>query len=62
MLKKFLYSSVSVFCLAKGYETYHETYVFTRIFRTLSTGLKILYYYKIAFDEKNYLDIHEYIA
>lgn len=62
MFKKFLYSSVSVFCLAKGYETYNETYVFSRICRTLSTGFKILYYYKIAFDEKNYLDIHEYIA
>lgn len=47
---------------AKLYETQTESYIFTRNLRTIKCGLHILYAYKIAFNEENYLDIHESVA
>lgn len=47
---------------AKAYEISNESYMFTRMIRTIKCGLHILYAYKIAFDEHNYLDIHDSVA
>ena len=48
--------------LAKAYEVYDESYMFTRILRTVKCGIHILYAYKIQFDQGNYLDIHDSVA
>lgn len=40
---------------AKAYESYNESYMFTRMLRTIKCGIHILFDYKIRFDENNYL-------
>lgn len=62
MLKKIGYSFLGLTLAAHAYERYQESYIFTRNLRTIRCGLHILYGYKIAFNEENYLDIHESIA
>ncbi len=58
MLKKIGLSFLGVATLAHAYETYNDTYIYTRNLRTIRCGLHILYGYKIAFNEDTYLDIH----
>lgn len=43
---------------AAAYDVITDSYVFTRNLRTIKCGLYILYAYKIAFNENNYLEIH----
>lgn len=45
-----------------AYDVLSDSYVFTRNLRTIKCGLYILYAYKIAFNENNYLEIHENVA
>lgn len=58
MLKKFGLGLLGLATTAKIYESYTDSYIFTRTFRTISCGIHILYAYKIAFNEDNYLEIH----
>jgi hypothetical protein len=62
MKRKFVIGTIGLVCLARFYETYTESYIFTRNFRTIRCGINILYSYKIAFNENNYLQIHDNIA
>jgi hypothetical protein len=62
MLLKFGLGTLGLLTLAKVYESTTDSYVFTRNLRTIRCGLHILYAYKIAFNENNYLDIHEGVA
>lgn len=62
MLKKIGLAFFGLAATAKIYETATDSYIFTRTLRTVRCGLHILYAYKIAFNEDNYLDIHESIA
>lgn len=62
MLRKVGISLLLAAAGAKLYETQTESYIFTRNLRTIKCGLHILYAYKIAFNEENYLDIHESVA
>ena len=40
---------------AHAYESYTESYIFSRNLRTVRCGLHILYAYKVAFSKENYL-------
>ena len=60
--KKLGISILSLGLADKAYEVYDESYMFSRMLRTIKCGLHILYAYKIAFDEHNYLEIHESVA
>lgn len=62
MLRKLGLGLLVVAAGARLYETQTESYIFTRNLRTVRCGLHILYAYKVAFNEENYLDIHESVA
>ena len=62
MIRKLAIGLTGLAVAGKAYETYQESHIFTRTFRTIRCGLHILYAYKIAFNEENYLDIHESVA
>lgn len=62
MIRKLGLSLLGIAGAAHAYESYNESYIFTRNLRTVRCGIHILYAYKIAFNEDNYLDIHESIA
>jgi len=55
MLRKLTYGLLGAVAVGKAYEVYTESYIFTRNLRTIRCGIHILYAYKIAFNEENYL-------
>ncbi len=62
MIRKIGILSALAFGTAAAYDVISDSYVFTRNLRTIKCGLYILYAYKIAFNENNYLEIHESVA
>jgi hypothetical protein len=51
MLRKIGLGFLGVAASAKIYESYTESYIFTRTLRTIRCGLHILYAYKVSFNE-----------
>lgn len=62
MIRKLGIAATTAVLGAAAYDVISDSYVFTRNLRTIKCGIHILYAYKIAFDEKNYLQIHESVA
>jgi hypothetical protein len=62
MIRKLGIAATTAILGAAAYDISTESYVFTRNLRTIKCGIHILYAYKIAFNEHNYLQIHEDVA
>lgn len=62
MIRKIGVFSAALVAGAASYDYFSGSYLFTRNLRTLKCGLHILYAYKYAFNENNYLEIHESVA
>lgn len=60
--KKFSAFTTAAILGAAAYDNITESYIFTRTLRTIKCGIHILWAYKVAFNETNYLDIHESVA
>lgn len=62
MIRKLALGLGTLTLSAAAYDIFSDSYVFTRNLRTIRCGLHILWAYKVAFNESNYLEIHDSVA